>query len=118
MGVIKGNNAQLDLNDPGVKVVRLSDQRTSTLIRSLCEECNRNIVSIYQYILYIMKQGKESKKRSREAKVHSHKPSPKRGRKDKGTGIGQRDQRARNDCRSRASHRSTEHTELARSMRS
>ena len=34
-GVIRGDNAQLDLNDPRVKMVRLSGQRTSALIKSL-----------------------------------------------------------------------------------
>ena len=38
-GVIRGENVQLDLNDPGVELVP-----TSFVIRSPCKECNQNII--------------------------------------------------------------------------
>ena len=47
LGVIRGDDAQQDLNGPGVKVLHSSGRRTSSLIEIPCKECNGSIVSMY-----------------------------------------------------------------------
>ena len=46
-GVTRDDNVQLDLNGPGVKVVRSSGQHTCSLIESPCKERNGNKVLMY-----------------------------------------------------------------------
>ena len=57
-GVIRGKDTQLDLNDPRVKVVQTSGQRTVSLMESPCKECDGIMIVLYQQEL------KDLKKRS------------------------------------------------------
>ena len=53
---IRGEDNQLDLNDPRVRVVQSSGQHTASLIKSPCKECYKNIVSLYQEELKDLKR--------------------------------------------------------------
>ena len=47
-GVIRGKDAQLDLNDQRVEVMPSSGQRTISLIKLPCKECDANMIALYQ----------------------------------------------------------------------